>query len=254
MPEGLPQTPLPTPVRSTMNTGAPPRAPSSLMLFIFLLLSPVLALPGPVHRQDPPAQDSLAPVRRDGNWWVFSRPTPDPAAPTLQECLAAVRATTRVVLVVEPPVLVKAPLDFLGERRLPPDAVFPFVQGLLLAHGLGCIQVGAGATAVVHVLPVNAANAGRIRSHARFVPPDEVAAWQDRPAFYIRTIVRLTLADVATVVPALQEWAEAPLGMVAPVPGEQAVMIQGFPAQVASLLDALRALDGAASGDPQRDG
>lgn len=136
-------------------------------------------------------------------------------------------------------------IRWVGTKAIPRDKVFPLLQTLLISQDLILIPQGAGPLQTWLIAPLHAPALEAAKANARFIPVEALGSFRDQPAVWIYTVVPLRFRSADRLGSALQ----AGMGRrqqgfsFHSLPGENAILVQGFGEAVAEGVQVLQQLD-----------
>lgn len=139
-------------------------------------------------------------------------------------------------------------IKLLGRKDIPIGQFYDFFQIILKLHKFACVEEGDGDLQVVQIVRLVGEGVNSVKSSIKYVPPEGIAEFANRPASLIVTILPLEYIEPTQAQTMLQRFfTAAQLEGFAPLGGPQdqqkALMVIGFGPTVNAIARLLREVD-----------
>ena len=135
----------------------------------------------------------------------------------------------------------------LGTKRIPKRDFYSWFEIMMVINGYACVEIGPPHLSVIEIQSLQSsagARGGGIKSNAKWVQPDEVQDYADRPATLITTVVTLANTDVRTLSTNLRPLLMDPATEGIMNAGQSnSLILTGFGSKIASVVRLLEVID-----------
>jgi len=165
----------------------------------------------------------------------------------LEKLLDEFSKTTGLTFLVPPEtrmILQKTTTGLNRSVDIPATEVYPIVETILLQSDLTLVPLHAGEPHLASVCSLAAGPRGSLRNAAVSVPAAQIAVFARHPAVLVTTVVDLPHTDVRTLSNSLRTmFTDANTQQIIPVGNSNSLIITGFGANVASIVQMLQEVD-----------
>jgi hypothetical protein len=227
-----------------------PWFPALLALFTGAFWSPPRQAPAAARTAAAAAAEDPLPMPSSG----LSIPAPSedgPKALWLVEELARIGGVHVMASGECRRILERIDLGLFGPVEVPPEQVWSFAEGLLIANNF-CLQVlRVEEPRLVRVSSLDTNERNAIRSSSLVVPMESIALYTRHPAQLVTTVLTLPHTDVRTLSNSMRTMlTDANTQQIIPVGASNSLILTGFGPSIASLVEVLRKVDAESAAHP----